>query len=234
MPAVSASISAHTPRTSGGRPAGTSDPSSRFATTTHGFSVSGPRPRRCRPASSSNPASRSGRSSESAATARSKASISGAPSVPLRPLSRRLAFSSADSITARSARISSARTSARSRRGSGSGPNARRTTQSASASRSAAIPCALVAPGTSTNRTWAGTTFRERSIPASTDRRRSGTGTTAWFARPPAAPARVRAVNSVDLPEYGSPTSPMSFTAPPSFVPWPCPVPHPPPSPPAG
>ena len=40
----------------------------------------------------------------------------------------------------------------------------------------------------------------------------SGTGTTAWFACPPCDPARVRAVNSVDRPLNGSPTSPMSFT----------------------
>jgi hypothetical protein len=51
----------------------------------------------------------------------------------------------------------------------------------------------------------------DRSIPASVSTRGSGTGTTAWFAWPPFAPACVSAVNSVDFPENGTPTRPMSF-----------------------
>src|SRR5581483_3040789 len=94
-----------------------------------------------------------------------------------------------------------------------SGPKQRTTTQSASTSRSWAIPCAEdVPPGTSTNRTCAWTRLRDRSISARTSTRESGTGTTAWLACPPLAPARVSAVKSVDLPEKGSPTRPMSFT----------------------
>ena len=52
----------------------------------------------------------------------------------------------------------------------------------------------------------------ERSISVRTASRGSGTGTTATLACPPCEPARVSAVNSVDLPENGTPTSPMSFT----------------------
>ena len=63
------------------------------------------------------------------------------------------------------------------------------------------MPCAPTPPGGSTNRTWAGTLFRERSSSVRTGMRGSGTGTTAWLARPPAAPTLVSAVNSVDLPE---------------------------------
>ena len=76
------------------------------------------------------------------------------------------------------------------------------------------MPCAdETPPGTSTNRTWAATVFFERSISVRTASRGSGTDTTATFAWPPCDPERVRAVNSVDFPENGTPTSPMSFTS---------------------
>ena len=216
MAAVSASMAAQTPMVPSGRPEGIDEPSSRFATTTHGFSVSGASPRRSFLASSSNPSSRSRRSSESAACARSRVWTSdGAPSFAGRPFRRLRAFSSADSTLARSASTSSAVISASSSAGFASGPNARSTTHSASVSRSAATDWAPRPLGTSTNRTWAATTFRECSSSVSTPSRGSGTSTTAWFDRPPIAPVLVRAVNNVDAPEYGTPTNPTSFTRPP-------------------
>ena len=111
-----------------------------------------------------------------------------------------------------SARIRSAVTSASSAAGFASPPNARTTMASASISRSCAIPWAdEVPPGTSVNRTCAWTIFFDRSIVASVSTRGSGTVATAWLAVPPFAPARVSAVKSVDFPENGTPTRPMSF-----------------------
>src|ERR671919_1452804 len=74
-------------------------------------------------------------------------------------------------------------------------------------------------PGTSTNRTCAGTVFLERSISVRTARRGSGTGTTATLACPPCEPARVSARNRVDFPEKGTPTSPMSRIGRPTYQP---------------
>src|SRR3989442_1053464 len=57
MLAVSASIAADTPTAPSDRPEGTDAPSSRLATTTHGLSVSGDRPRSSLPSCSSKPSS---------------------------------------------------------------------------------------------------------------------------------------------------------------------------------
>ena len=128
------------------------------------------------------------------------------------PRARFSAFSKAESTTAMSARRSSAVTSASSAAGSRRRPKHRTTMASASICRSCARPWAdAVPPGTSVNRTWAWTIFLDRSISARTSTRGSGTVATAWLALPPFAPARVSAVNSVDLPEKGTPTRPMSL-----------------------
>ena len=174
-----------------------------------GFSVSGAIPRRCAASSSVTPASRSGVSASSASLARRSASTSG-PGLPRAFFS---AFSSALSITPRSASSSSPRTVSSSSTGEASPPKHRSTTASASTSRNFAMPWALdTPPGTSTNRTCAATVFFEDSMSVSTCRRGSGTGTTAMLAWPPCEPARVIAVNSVLFPLNGTPTSPTSFT----------------------
>src|SRR6266498_2991000 len=211
MPAVSASISAQIPIVSSGSPSGTAPLSSRLATSTHGFRVRSESPRSTLFASSNSPASLRSVSEDRAAWAISKVSTWALASCP-RPLSFRRALSRAVSTTARSAMMSSAVTSESSPTGSWLGPKARRTTHRASASRSCPSPWAEVPPGTSTNRTCAGTIFFDPSRSAKAFSRWSGTGTTARLARPPAAPALVSEVKSVDFPEYGTPTRPMSFT----------------------
>ena len=178
--------------------------------TISGFNVSGAIPRSSAITSASSFASRRGVSASSTpcATCSAETSDDGLP------LARFSALCSAESTTARSASKRSPRTVASSSTGFASAPKQRITTASASTSRSFAMPCAdETPPGTSTNRTWAATVFFERSISVRTASRGSGTDTTATFAWPPCDPERVRAVNRVDFPENGTPTSPMSFTS---------------------
>ena len=209
--AVSASIDAYTPTVPSGRSAGTWVPSSRFATTTVGFSVSGasaaelpaaPRPRARR------------RGASVSAPRASFARRSAATSSVVLPFARFSAFSSADSTTAVSARSRSARDLLELLRGLGVGAEAAHHDRERVGL--AELRDALRARGAARHVDEADLRVDglARVLHLGEDgESRIGDGDDRVVRLAAVAiPARVRAVNSVDFPLNGTPTSPMSFT----------------------